>query len=299
MSPNSEIVFDCHRLRVSYGSVQAVGGIDLQIRRGERVAVLGCNGAGKTSLLSVASGMRLPSEGELKIFGHSPGSQASKQKVTYLPQVLNYPGHLKTREIFDLVQSHYPGSQWHSLAQSLALNGVLDRKTSCLSGGENRKIGVVNALMCRPDLVILDEPTANIDIEGCRLIEELIEAFCSDSSKTLIFSSHVMKEVERLATRIVVMKKGLVVADGPKTEIKREFGLRKLSFRSRNSALMLKSAKSHERKGDVYYFLGEDSDQMLKEALSLDPSISHLEVSDPDLEEILLKIWGRSEENLN
>lgn len=296
MLESAAAAFDCQSLSVKYGAVHAVKALDLKIEKGERVAVLGSNGAGKTSLLSVASGMRQASSGSIKIFGEKPGSMACKKRMTYLPQVLTYPGHLKVGEIFSLIESHYAIADLDKLIDTLDLRPLLGRRTSQLSGGENRKIGVVSSLMSQPDLVILDEPTANIDIEGCRSIEDLIEGYFRDSSKTLIFSSHLMNEVERLATRIVVMKSGQIVAEGPKEQIKREFGLRKLTFKSAKNDLELSSAKSGERKGDSYQFLGEDSDAMVKEALEKDPELSHIEISDPDLEEILVKLWNQPAE---
>ncbi|MEO0336016.1 MAG: ABC transporter ATP-binding protein, partial [Pseudomonadota bacterium] len=279
LESDAQVVFDCRKVSVSYGSVNAVDELSLKIAQGERVAVLGSNGAGKTSLLSVASGMRNASGGSIRIFGERPGSAACKSKMTYLPQVLTYPSHLKVKEIFSLIESHYTKSNLDELISVLDLKALLERKASQLSGGENRKLGVVSSLLSEPDLVILDEPTANIDIEGCRSIEGLIEDYFQDKHKTLIFSSHLMNEVERLATRIVVMKNGRIVAEGPKDQIKREFGLRKLSFLSDQGELQLKSAKSREHRGDHYQFLGEDSDLMIKEALAMDANISKIEVS--------------------
>jgi ABC-2 type transport system ATP-binding protein len=292
MVADSAVVFDCQNIGVEYGHVKAVDGLNLKIHKGERVAILGSNGAGKTSLLSVASGMRTATRGAIRILGEKPGALACKQRMTYLPQVLTYPSHLRVKEIFALIESHYPGSDWRGLVERLELEKLLDRRTSQLSGGENRKLGVVSSFMSQPELVILDEPTANIDIEGCRSIESLIEAYFEGGNKTLIFSSHLMNEVESLATRIVVMKNGRIVAEGPKDQIKKQFGLRKLSFRSASENLELQSAKKRDVQNDLYQFLGEDRDAMIKEALAADSNLCDINVSDPDLEEILMKLWS-------
>ena len=150
----------------------------------------------------------------------SPGKYVynpqTKPLVTYLPQVLDFPSNITVNEIIDLVSTHYQTDYnfLNDLLEQLELKKLLKRKTSALSGGEKRKLGLVCTLLGRPQFAMLDEPTANIDVEGCVKIEEILKNYFNQNKTSLLFSSHQMQEVENLADKIVILKAGEIITQG-------------------------------------------------------------------------------------
>jgi ABC-2 type transport system ATP-binding protein len=274
-----------------YGKVRAINNLSLDIHEGKRVALLGSNGAGKSSFLSMASGLKRSTGGEVKVFSSNPSSLAVKKRMTYLPQELSFPENLKVKEILSIVEVHHDHSIANSLVSDLGMHNLLSRKTYQLSGGERRKLGLICNLLSSPEFVMLDEPTANIDVEGRQSIEEILKDYFRDNSKTLLFSSHQMKEVENLADEIVILRSGKIVARGPTQEIKKEFGAKKVIFTS-DLELEIESSKSIELKDNLYTVLGDDSDEIIKEVIQKDANVKKISIEDPDLEEILMKLWN-------
>ena len=163
-----------------------------------------------------------------------------------------------------------------------------------LSGGEGRKVALVCALLGSPELVILDEPTANIDLHGRLIIEKVLHEYFEGTKRCLFFSSHQMDEVEKLADRVIVLKNGEILAQGSALEMRKKFGLKKVTFHSVANISDFKTPKRWEVVDDKFYLWGEDSDLMIKEVLNLDSNATHLNIESPHLDEILLKLWDKS-----
>ena len=213
-------------LTKSYGSVQAVRGIDLVIAPGETVALLGPNGAGKTTTIDMVLGLTRPDAGEVAVFGVPPATAVRSGWVGGMLQIGSLPDHLRVRELLSLVASYYP----HPLRVDdvLALTGlgdVAERWTRKLSGGQAQRVRFGTALVSNSDLLVLDEPTAGIDVEGRHEFWQAMRGVAAEG-KTVVFATHYLEEADAFADRIVLIARGSIVADGPATEIKAKAGSR-------------------------------------------------------------------------
>ena len=289
----SKISLKFQSVNKSFGNVRALKDFSLEIEQGEKVAILGCNGAGKTTFLSLASGMRVEDSGTVKILGGRPTDIEIKKRVSVLPQVLDFPKTLKVREVLNLVAKHFGTAATPSAIQTLDLQKLLQRRTSEMSGGERRKLGLACALIGDASLLFLDEPTANVDLLGRSQIYDLIKDFLSQD-KTLVFSTHQVQEVERLADRVVVLKDGQVYADGSAKEIKEKFGVKKIRFRTKLESLRFKEATKVVREENQVLLFGNNSDNMLRELIENHPDARDIQIFEPDLAEVFLKISNES-----
>ena len=211
-------------LTKSYGEVDAVRSIDLMIAAGETVALLGPNGAGKTTTIDMVLGLTRPDSGTVSVFGLSPSEAVAAGVVGGMLQTGALIEHLTVRELVTMVASLYPRPL--GVEEVLRLTGAsefADRRTTKLSGGQTQRVRFAIALVANPDLLLLDEPTAALDVEGRRDFWASIRAVAA-RGKTVIFATHYLDEADAYADRIVLLARGRVVADGPATEIKARVG---------------------------------------------------------------------------
>ncbi len=274
----------------SYGQNQALRGLSLKARPGEKLAVIGCNGAGKSTFLSIAAGLRRADRGEVKVLGRDPREKIVKSQLRILPQDLSFPETLTVKDILKTVYAHANDTSWISNLEKLRMTNFFHRKTSDLSGGERRKVGLACSLYGRPKLVLLDEPTANIDLIGKDLIHQWLKEEFSSTDKTLIFSSHEVQEVELLADRVAVFKDGAIVADGPSYEIKSRFGLKKVKFIGSSKDIDFKSVQKVYKEKEFTVLMGANSDEMIYELIQREPKAQRIAIEQPSLEEVILQI---------
>lgn len=203
---------------------RAVDGVDIEIRRGEVFGLLGPNGSGKSTTIKLLLGLLRPTRGHIEVFGRAPDDVATKERIGYLPEesylyryftpgeTLNFFGKL-----FDL-----PGDERRKRAAQLiemvGLQAAQTRSVGEFSKGMQRRIGLAQALINDPDLVILDEPTAGLDPIGCREVKDLILALAR-RGKTVILSSHLLADVEDVCDRVVIYYGGKIQAQGPLREL--------------------------------------------------------------------------------
>lgn len=280
----------------SFGHINAVNGISVTVHPGEIVALLGSNGAGKTTFISLASGTLEPTAGEIKVFGKHPCDPIAKQNRRVLPQELDFPRTLTVNEILKIVYAHYPHSQYEEILRRVHLDHLRHRRTGELSGGERRKLAIICSLAGNPSLVILDEPTANIDLEGQANIHILLKEYFSSHNASLMFSSHHIKEVEEIATRVIVISIGKIVFDGPIQKLKKLRPEKKIRFRSQLKPVHLHSA-IEIRDGSQGFIecLGFDSDEMLREIINNKSfQASQFEILEPSLDEAILSLCKMS-----
>src|ERR1700751_4750624 len=200
-------------LSKSFGDVQAVRSIDLAIAPGETVALLGPNGAGKTTTIDMVLGIARPDTGVVSVFGKPPTAAVNAGWVGAMLQTGPPLEHLKVRELVALMASYYP----HPLpvADVLRLTGAAQfagQRTTKLSGGQAQRVRFAAALVGDPDLLVLDEPTAGIDVEGRREFWQAIRAVAG-SGKTVLFATHYLEEADAYADRIVLIAQGRIIAD--------------------------------------------------------------------------------------
>lgn len=189
----------------SFGRVRALDRLDLAAERGERLVLLGPNGAGKTTALRVLLGLRRPDSGRALLFGRPPSDLVARRLVGSTPQELAFPMTLRVREIVDLVRAHYPAPlPFVELVELFDLDDLVQRQAGGLSGGEKRRVACALAFAGDPQLVVLDEPSAGLDVEARLRLWDVVRS----TGRTAIVTTHSFEEAEALATRIVIVHEG-------------------------------------------------------------------------------------------
>src|SRR5258706_3487974 len=198
---------------------RAVDNVDFEVRRGEVFGLLGPNGSGKSTTVKLLLGLLHPTKGHIEVLGHSPRHVATKSRIGYLPEESYLYRYLNSRETLDFFGNLFrlPGGERNNRAeQLLEMVGLSQTRTRAIgefSKGMQRRMGLAQALINDPDLVILDEPTAGLDPIGCREVKDLIVALAR-RGKTVILSSHLLADVEDVCDRVVVYYGGRIQAQG-------------------------------------------------------------------------------------
>jgi ABC-2 type transport system ATP-binding protein len=286
-------------LAKSYGSVKAVRGVDLSIDRGETVAILGPNGAGKSTTIDMILGLARPDEGEVSVFGHSPADAVRAGMVGGMLQSGDVIRELTVREILIMTSSLYPKPR--DIDEVLATTGLTelaDRRATKLSGGQSQRLRFAVALAADPDLLVLDEPTVALDVEGRREFWTAMRATAAEG-KTVIFATHYLEEADAYADRIVLMARGRIVADGPATEIKARVGLKTiratLPGADQIALAALPGVATVEVHGNAIVLRCKDSDAALHRLLRDFPQARDIEVLGAGLEEAFIELTGDHE----
>ena len=228
-SPMTDLAVEVHGLRRRYAGhgrgpntgFEAVRGLDLQIRRGELYALLGTNGAGKTSSLEVIEGLARPTAGSVRLLGHDPYAERDRirPRIGIMLQEAGFPGALTVTELADT---------WHRLltdprpvGEVLEQVGLSHRRAvaiESLSGGEQRRLDLALAIMGRPEVIFLDETTTGLDPQSRRTTWELIQGLLAEQT-SVVLTTHYLEEAELLADRIGIMHEGRIVREGTLSEI--------------------------------------------------------------------------------
>ncbi len=282
-----------------YGTQLALQNINVTIEPHEQVALLGCNGAGKSTFINLATGLRQQTSGDISVFDSKNLIPRVKSKIGYLPQVLKFPSYLKVKEIINVVEAHFNDKVLKDLLERLDLYRLMDRYCSGLSGGEERKLGLVLSLIGHRPLLILDEPTANVDLVAKSEIHKIIAEHIKDYNQSFLFSSHEMSEVEKLAKRVIVLNQGQIVADGNVQQIKQSFGSMTVKFSADSFDSILTSSTKIERQAVIdgtisYKIFGASSDKIIKEIIEREIDFKNLTVEQTSLDEVFLKLWSKS-----
>ncbi|MGA2786906.1 MAG: ABC transporter ATP-binding protein [Verrucomicrobiota bacterium] len=198
---------------------RAVDNVDFDVRRGEVFGLLGPNGSGKSTTVKLLLGLLYPTKGHIEVFGHSPRHVQTKSRIGYLPEESYLYRYLNSRETLDFFGNLFQlgkgvrNSRTEQLLEMVGLSQVHMRSVGEFSKGMQRRIGLAQALINDPDLVILDEPTAGLDPIGCREVKDLILALAR-RGKTVILSSHLLSDVEDVCDRVVIYYGGKIQAMG-------------------------------------------------------------------------------------
>ena len=200
--------------------VVALRPLDLSVQPGEIFGLLGPNGAGKTTLVKLLLGIVHPTEGEGTLFGTSIRQPEARRTVGFLPENHRFPGYLSARQTLELFarMAGVDDSRAPELLEKVRLTGAADRKVKTFSKGMMQRLGIAQALLTTPRLVFLDEPTDGVDPVGRREIGDLLLDLAADGV-TLFLNSHLLSEIERVCTRVAIMKHGRVVRDGTVAEL--------------------------------------------------------------------------------
>ena len=288
-------------LAKSYGEIEAVRGIDVRVEPGETVALLGPNGAGKSTTIDMLLGLLEPDAGSVSVFGTEPRAAVDRGAVGAMLQTGALLRDLTARELVTMMASLYPAPL--EVDDVLELTGIAsfaDQRTQKLSGGQTQRVRFAVALVSNPVLLVLDEPTAALDVEGRHAFWTTMREFTAEG-RTVLFATHYLEEADAYADRVVLMAHGAIVADGPPNEIKAMVGTRTIRATlpgvSAEELERLTGVSHASRRGEAVVIHCSDSDAALRELLSSYPDARDIEVSGAGLEEAFLRLTGAEVEH--
>jgi ABC-2 type transport system ATP-binding protein len=283
-----EPVISIRGLRKSYGDVEAVRGIDLEVRSGEVFAFLGPNGAGKTTTVEILEGYRKRDDGEITVLGEDPerAGRAWRERIGIVLQSCRLDPYLTVRESLGLYAGYYSDPRpIEETIELVGLQGKADARAGALSGGQQRRLDVGMALIGNPELLFLDEPTTGFDPSARRQTWETI-AGLRDLGKTVFLTTHYMDEAQRLADRVAIIAQGEVVARGTPEDLgDRENRPASITYRDGGREVRLETTTPVQT-------LNELTSKALAEGLELEG----LEVTRPSLEDVYLELTDQGEE---
>ena len=215
-------------LEKRYGSTTALAGVDVDVAEGELVGLLGPNGAGKSTLVKIACGLVRPTRGQAEVCGAKAGSRASLRQLGYLAELFRFPGWYSADELIALHQrlsgSTGGEAERSELLDLVGLTEARDRRVEAMSKGMQQRLGIAQALVGAPPLLLLDEPTSALDPAGRRTVRLLLEELRGRGTSVLL-NSHLLSEIELVCDRVVILHRGAVVAEGSPAELSRARGI--------------------------------------------------------------------------
>ncbi|WP_200834354.1 ABC transporter ATP-binding protein [Amycolatopsis alkalitolerans] len=287
-------------LRKSYGEVRAVDGIDLTIAPGEVVALLGPNGAGKSTTVDLILGLSAPDAGDVTVFGASPTEAVQTGSIGAMLQGGALLDDATVGEMVAMVASLHRDPM--PVGEALARAGIEDlanRRGNKLSGGQKQRARFAVALVSDPDVLLLDEPTAAMDVASRREFWRSMQAF-SDSGRTVLFATHYLEEAEEFADRVVLMRGGRIVADGSVAQVRALAGGRSLRAvvpgATATAIANLPGVTEYQLRGQRIAVSSTDSDATLRALLTAFPDAHDIEITAIGLEGAFLSLTSEEEE---
>ena len=221
-------VLSCESLEKRYGATVALGGVDLQVERGELLGLLGPNGAGKSTLTKIACGLVRASGGRAQVEGAPAGSAPARAAIGYLAELFRFPDWLTADELIalhqDLAGSTGGTAERGELLELVGLADARAVKVAAMSKGMQQRLGIAQALVGAPRLLMLDEPTSALDPVGRRVVRELLREL-RRRDVAVVLSSHLLTEVELVCDRVAILVGGQIVARGTPAELARPRGV--------------------------------------------------------------------------
>lgn len=287
----------------AYGAVQALRGVDLVVERGEFFALLGPNGAGKTTLISLLAGLGRPDQGTLAVMGHdvSEDFRDARRCLGVVPQELVFDPFFTVRETLK-IQSGYFGlrrnDDWiDELLRQLHLTDKANANMRSLSGGMKRRVLVGQALVHKPPVIVLDEPTAGVDVELRQTLWQFIRELNRDGH-TILLTTHYLEEAEMLCSRIAMLKQGEVVALDTTRNLINRFHAKQVTLRLGATGLPADlRERAQELEDGKLRFIIEDYaalEPLLARLRENHTDIMEMELLQPDLEDVFVAIMRKS-----
>jgi len=280
---------DVRGLRRAYGGVLALDGVDLAIAPGEVVALLGPNGAGKSTVVDVLLGLTRPDAGTVTVFGRTPQQAVAEGLVGAMLQNGGMPDDITAGEVVRLVAALFPRSL--PVDDVLRRAGIVDvagRRYGRLSGGQKQRVRFAAALVCDPDLLVLDEPTVAMDVAARRDFWTAMRA----TDATVLFATHYLAEAEEFANRVVLLREGRVAADGSVASVRARAVGRVVSATVADPVGLagLPGVSEMRVEGSRIHLTCDDSDLAVRALLAARPGAADLEVVAHGLEDAFVRI---------
>ena len=298
MADSPLVLAHLRNARKSYGKLLALDDMDLQLCRGQVLALLGANGAGKSTAVSVMLGLVQAEQGEASLLGQPPLSMDARRRTGVMLQSTALPDTLKVGELLAMTRGYY--AQPLSVADCVAmagLEGLLDRRYGKISGGQQRRVQFAMAICGRPQVLFLDEPTTGLDIEARQqmwsAIRERAAAGCA-----VLLTTHYLEEAEALADHVVVMQAGRTLAEGSVAQIRERVLQRRIRCHTQvdeRDIAEWAGVRHVQRDGNVVEIQAEPVEPVVARLLAEDPRLSALEVHRAGLADAFLEITRKAE----
>ena len=283
---------DIAGLTVRYGDTVAVDGLDLTVPAGQTVALLGPNGAGKSTTVNAVLGLLRPDAGRIRVLDRTPPDAIRAGGVGAMLQHGGLPSEARVGEVIDLVRRSFPTS-WplDDLVATAGIEGLLTRPVDALSGGQRQRVLLALALAGEPPLLLLDEPTSAMDVEGRRAFWTTMRGLAG-RGHTVVFATHHLEEADAVADRVVVVAGGRVVADGSAASLKAGGATRRISFTAGpdRDVDALPAVRSSSRQGSTVTLTTADAEATLRALLADRAPLPDLEVRGASLEDAVLTL---------
>ncbi|WP_370947940.1 ABC transporter ATP-binding protein [Amycolatopsis sp. cg5] len=287
-------------LRKHYGDVHAVDGVDLTIAPGEVVALLGPNGAGKSTTVDMILGLTKPDGGSVTVFGATPDEAVAQGAIGAMLQGGALLDDLTVRETVTMIASlHRKPMPVDDALRSAGIEDIAGRRANKLSGGQKQRVRYAVALVSDPDLLVLDEPTAAMDVGTRREFWKSMYTY-TDSGRTVLFATHYLEEAEEFADRVVLMRGGKIVADGSVAEVRALQGGRTVRAvvptATEPVIAALPAVTGYELRAGRVALSSNDSDATLRALLARFPDARDIEVTAVGLEGAFLSLTSEEDD---
>ncbi len=289
-----------------YDGFKAVDGVSFSVKQGQIFGLLGPNGAGKTSTMRMIMNITAPDAGEIRLFGEV-FHDALKDRIGYLPEerglypkmkVLDHLAFLGEMKGMKSSAAYHQARQW---LERVGLAEWADKKVQGLSKGMQQKVQFVGTLLHQPDLVIMDEPFSGLDPLNAKFLKDILLEY-KRAGKTVIFSTHLMDQAEKLCEAICLINKGRVALAGPLTEIKQRFSHNVVKLEYSGDGAFIANLPMVDRVNDYGHAMhitlkdGSDPNELLKQIVQKGLRVFRFEVSETTLDEIFIEVVGGSHE---
>ena len=285
--------------KIYAGGVEALRGVSFDVGPGEAFGLLGPNGAGKSTTIDMLLGLLPPDTGRVSLFGMTPADAIQAGAIGAMLQTGSIIRDLNVRELITMMAALYPDPL--GVDEVLALTGIEDlagRRAHKLSGGQTQRVRFALALVSDPDVLVLDEPTVAMDVEGRHAFWTTMRRYAT-AGKTVVFATHYLEEADAYADRIILMARGEIVADGPATEIKATVGTRTIRATLPGADLgelgRLPGVIRAEHRGEAVLLNCADSDAAVRALLAGHPEARDIEISGAGLEQAFLQLTANNE----
>jgi ABC-2 type transport system ATP-binding protein len=271
-------VLSAKGLEKRYGRNEALRGVDLEVAEGQLVGLLGPNGAGKSTLVKIACGLVRASAGSVEVCGAPAGSPPARRSLGYLAELFRFPSWMSADELLTLHQrlagSSGGSREREQLLELVGLAHVRTTRIAAMSKGMQQRLGIAQALVGSPRLLLLDEPTSALDPAGRRVVRGLLEELRSRGTSVLL-NSHLLSEVELVCDHVVIVDHGRVVAAGAPDELRRQGGVE------------IETASGTRRFADARR---EDVPRIVRELVAAGEEIYEVRIIASSLEDVYLEV---------
>jgi ABC-2 type transport system ATP-binding protein len=267
-------------LRKRYGAVEALRGVDLQVGEGQLVGLLGPNGAGKSTLVKILVGLVRATDGKAEVVGARAGSRAARASLGYLAELFRFPGWYTADEVLELHQrlagSTGGAEERRRLLELVVLDEAAHRRVDGMSKGMQQRLGIAQALVGEPRVLLLDEPTSALDPVGRRIVRDLLEGL-RDRGTSVLLNSHLLSEVELVCDHVAILRGGEVVAAGRPHDLAKARGI---ELETDEGTRLIEGATR------------EDAPRLVAEAVAAGRQVYGVRVLTSTLEDVYLEVVG-------